>query len=201
MIVDAVRLPIDVERGVRGGPQFSTIVNRTDGGSLVTNQNWSYPLYRGQVGYGIQSKTNLRDVISFFYARRGRLRGFLFRDWSDYEFDNDLIGTGDGSDTTFQAVRVYDDDVLPFTRIITRPVDDANMVVSVNGVDLAASAWSVTTGGIITFTSPPANGHAIRIVSGNFDVPCHFAMDTLDVEMEIWNAGSIPNIPIEEVRE
>ena len=91
MIIDAVRMPVDVERGVRGGPQFSTIVNRTDGGALVTNQNWSYPLYRGQVGYGIQSKENLRDVIKFFYARRGRLRGFLFRDWSDYQFDGERM--------------------------------------------------------------------------------------------------------------
>ncbi len=201
MIVDAVRLPIDVERGVRGGPQFSTIVNRTDGGSLVTNQNWSYPLYRGQVGYGIQTKDNLRDVIKFFYARRGRLRGFLFRDWSDYQFDNDLIGTGDGADTTFQAIRKYDDDILPFSRPITRPVDDADMTISVNGSVVSNSTWSITTGGIITFTSPPPNGHAIRIVTGTFDVPCHFASDALEVEMEIWNAGSIPNIPIEEVRE
>lgn len=201
MIVDAVRLPIDVERGVRGGPQFSTVVNRTDGGSLVTNQNWTYPLYRGQVGYGIQSKDNLRDVINFFYSRRGRLRGFLFRDWSDYEFDSDTIGTGDGSDTTFQAVRIYDDSVLPFTRKITRPIDDANMTVSVNGSVVSNATWSVTTGGIITFSSPPPNGHVIKIETGNFDIPCHFAADALEVEMEIWNAGSIPNIPIEEVRE
>jgi uncharacterized protein (TIGR02217 family) len=201
MIVDAVRMPIDVERGVRGGPQFSTTVNRTDGGSLVTNQNWAYPLYKGQVGFGIQSKEDLKNVINFFYARRGGLRGFLFRDWSDYEFDNDLIGTGDGSDTTFQAVRIYDDDVLPFTRIITRPVDDSDMVVSVNGVNVSSATWSVTSGGILTFTSPPPNGHAIRIVTGTFNIPCRFASDLLEVEMEIWNAGSIPNIPIEEVRE
>lgn len=201
MIVDAVRMPIDVERGVRGGPQFSTTVNRTDGGSLVTNQNWAYPLYKGQVGFGIQSKDDLKNVINFFYARRGGLRGFLFRDWSDYEFDNDLIGTGDGSDSTFQAVRIYGDDVLPFTRIITRPVDDSDMVVSVNGVNVSAATWSITTGGIVTFTSPPPNGHAIRIVTGTFNVPCRFASDLLEVEMEIWNAGSIPNIPIEEVRE
>lgn len=201
MIIDAVRLPVDVERGVRGGPQFSTVVNRTDGGSLVTNQNWTYPLYRGQVGYGIQSKANLFDVVSFFYARRGRLRGFLFRDWSDYEFSNDLIGTGNGVVSTFQAVRIYADDILPFTRKITRPVDDAEMTVSVNGSVVSSATWSVTSGGIISFTSPPANGHAVRIVTGTFDVPCHFASDALEVEMEIWNAGSIPNIPIEEVRE
>lgn len=199
MIIDAVRMPVDVERGVRGGPQFSTIVNRTDGGSLVTNQNWSYPLYRGQVGYGIQSKDNLRDVIKFFYARRGRLRGFLFRDWSDYQFDGETLGTGNGSNTDFNCVRYYADDVLPFTRPIKRPIE-STLVVYANGVAVSEANWSLVTGGIIRFGVAPANGVVITL-QGEFDIPCHFAQDTLDVEMEIWNAGSIPNIPIEEVRE
>lgn len=199
MIIDATRLPVDVERGVRGGPQFSTTVLRTDGGSLSTNQNWTYPLYRGQVGYGIQSKANLRDVLNFFYARRGRLRGFLFRDWSDYEFDLDEIGTGDGVETDFQCSRVYTDSILSFTRPITRPIESGlNVYDDGSLVDL--SAWSLVSGGIIRFVTPPVTGHTIT-VSGEFDVPVHFAQDGLDLEMEVWNAGSIPNIPIEEVRE
>lgn len=199
MIIDATRLPVDVERGVRGGPQFSTTVLRTDGGSLSTNQNWTYPLYRGQVGYGIQSKDNLHDVLKFFYARRGRLRGFLFRDWSDYEFNMDQIGTGNGSATDFQCARIYTDSVLNFTRPITRPIEDG-LAVYDNNVEVSLSAWSLISGGIIRFTTPPTNGHSIKI-TGFFDVPVHFAQDGLDLEMEIWNAGSIPNIPIEEVRE
>lgn len=199
MIIDAVRMPVDVERGVRGGPMFSTIVNRTDGGSLVTNQNWSYPLYRGQVGYGIQSKENLREVIKFFYARRGRLRGFLFRDWSDYQFDGETLGTGNGVATDFQLVRYYADSILPFTRPIKRPIE-STLVIYDNGVAVSEANWSLVTGGIIRFSVAPVATHIIT-VQGEFDVPCHFATDALDVEMEIWNAGSIPNIPIEEVRE
>lgn len=199
MIIDAVRMPVDVERGVRGGPQFNTIVNRTDGGSLVTNQNWNYPLYRGQVGYGIQSKDNLRDIIRFFYARRGRLRGFLFRDWSDYEFEGETLGTGNGVVTDFQCIRYYADSVLPFTRPIKRPIE-STLTVYANGVAVPDANWSLETGGIIRFSVAPANGVVITL-TGEFDVPVHFAQDTLDVEMEIWNAGSIPNIPIEEVRE
>lgn len=53
MIIDAVRLPVDVERGAEGGPLFSTIVNRTDGGGAITNQNWQYPLFKGNISYGI----------------------------------------------------------------------------------------------------------------------------------------------------
>ena len=81
MIIDNTRLPIDVERGAKGGPVFNTTINVSDGGAVSANQNWAYPLYRGDIGYGIQSKDNLNEVIEFFWARRGRLRGFLFRDW------------------------------------------------------------------------------------------------------------------------
>lgn len=201
MIIDDVRLPTNVEKGVRGGPQFNTVVLRTDGGTTQTNQNWQYPLYMGNIGYGIRMKEDLFDVINFFWARRGRLRGFRFRDWSDYELVDEVIGTGDGVTRDFQCTRVYDDLALPFTRKITRPVED-ECTVKVDGVTVSPSNWGVNSGGIIHFgpAATPALGATITI-SGNFDIPVHFGSDKLDVEMELWNVGSIPTIPIIEVRE
>jgi uncharacterized protein (TIGR02217 family) len=202
MVIDEVQLPTTVEKGVRGGPQFNTVVLRTDGGRTSTNQNWTYPLYVGQVGYGIRSKTDLFDVINFFWARRGRLRGFLFKDWSDYEFAGDQIGTGNGVEDDFQIVRIYDDDALPFSRVITRPIEDT-LVVKVNGVTVSTSNWSITTGGILHFApaAVPANGHAVTIDSGEFNIPVMFGTDRLETQMELYNVGNIPNLPILEVRE
>lgn len=200
MIIDAVRLPTDVERGAEGGPLFSTIVNRTDGGNVVTNQNWQYPLFKGNISYGIQNTTDLGLVRAFFYARRGRARGFLFRDWSDYQVTDQVqIGTGDGVETDFQVSITYDDDVLPFTRPITRPVE-ATMDVYVNNVLANPLTWSLSTGGIIVFTSPPANGHAITW-TGEFDIPVQFMTDQFKVVMQTFEAGEIPSLEIMEVRE
>jgi uncharacterized protein (TIGR02217 family) len=202
MIIDNVRMPVDVERGVKGGPMFSTIVNRTDGGKTSTNQNWQYPLYRGQVGYGIQSKSNLVEIINFFYARRGSAYGFLFRDWSDYEVEDQLVGTGNGATLNFDIIKTYGDDVRPFYRPIKRPIE-SSFVVKVNNVVVSDTLWSINeTTGVLSFSggSAPANGHAVT-VTGEFNIPVMFTADALDIQMELWNVGSIPNIPIMEVRE
>lgn len=201
MIIDSVRLPIDIERGVVGGPQFNTMVLRTDGGVTSTNQAWTYPLYTGNVGYGVQTKENLNEVINFFYARRGRLRGFLFRDWSDYLLTPDeVIGTGDGVEHNFTITKTYADSVLPFTRIITRPVQ-SSLVVKDNGAVVSAGAYSVLSSGLLHFVTAPLAAHVITISSGEFDIPVMFGMDKLDISMLIWSVGSIPTIPIQEVRE
>lgn len=209
MIVDATQLPEEVERGAAGGPEFKTAIVETDGGNETANINWVYPRIGWDVGYGIQSKTDLEAVIRFFYARRGRARGFLFKDWADYQLPTgNLIGTGDsttGSDGTaaFQIVKVYSDTVLPFSRKITRP-KNTTLVVKVNAVTKTEGVhYNVNyTTGIITFTNPnrPLTGEPI-VVEGEFFVPCRFVDDKLSVMVEWANAMSIPNIGIIEVRE
>lgn len=205
MIIDNIRLPQDIERGVKGGPQFNTSVLMTDGGNIDTNQNWQYPLYRGNIGYGVQTKDNLDTVINFFWARRGRWRGFLFRDWSDFKLVNQpVLGAVNGSNKDYQIIRRYTDSVLPFDRIITRPLENGTgeptLHVSVDGVQINLSLWSLQPGGIVRFTVAPTVGQVIT-VNGVFDIPVQFATDFLEQEMWLEDVGSIPNIPIIEVRE
>ena len=204
MIIDAVRLPLDIERGVKGGPQFSTSVLMTDGGVVSTNQNWQYPLWRGAVGYGVQTRDDLNAAISFFWARRGRARGFLFRDWSDFNLVDEVLGTGDGVVDDFQIVRNYGDTVAPFVRNITRPVESGTglptLQVSINGSQIGLSEWSLQPLGIVHFTIPPALGEIVTI-NGVFDIPVHFGSDTMETLMELEDVGSIPVFPIIEVRE
>lgn len=205
MIIDAVRLPTSVEKGVRGGPMFNTSVLRTDGGVTSTNQNWTYPLYSGQAGYGIRTKEDMFDVLDFFYARRGRYRGFLFRDWSDYELVDEVIGTGDGSEDDFQIVRTYTDSISSFIRPISRPIEfnttgGPDLTVKVAGVTVGLANWSLQPGGIIHLSTPPTLGQIVT-VNGEFDIPVQFGSDHLPLEMELWNVGTIPQIPIIEVRE
>ncbi len=200
MVIDDTRLPIDVERGVKGGPQFNTIVLRSDGGNVSTNQNWQYPLYSGNVGYGIQSKSELDKVIRFFWARRGRLRGFLFRDWSDYTMELETLGIGDGAQRDFPIIKTYTDNVSSFVRPIKRPIE-STLEVYVGGALVPESDWSLLDGDTIRFGLSHIPGATSVAVSGEFDIPVMFMSDKLDISMEIWNAGSIPSIPIMEVRE
>lgn len=199
MVIDNVRLPVDIERGVEGGPMFNTVVLTTDGGQTLTNQEWSLPLYVGDVSYGIQSKTSLQTAVDFFWARRGRLRGFLFKDWSDFTITAANIGTGDGVEDDFQIVKRYADSILPFVRTITRPIE-SSIVVSVNGSPISDFLWNLLSGGIIHFSTPPVLADVITVTC-QFDIPVRFNTDQLRVRMETYDASTIPSLQIIEVRE
>lgn len=199
MIIDNVRLPIDVEQGVKGGPMFNTTINMTDGGFIIANQNWEYPLYQGNVGYGISDRADLEDVIAFFYARRGRLRGFLFRDWSDYQFTAENLGTGDGVERNFQVIRTYQDTVIDFERPLKYPIE-SSMTVYLDGSPVAGSAWSLLSTGEVRFTTAPTVGQIVT-ATGEFNIAARFLTDTLEIDMSIFDVGAIPAIPIAEVRE
>ena len=82
MAFDNIRLPVDIEQGAQFGPTFSTTVLQLSSGKEQRNQNRGRQLCAGDIAYGIQSKTDYMAVRTFFYARRGRARGFLFKDWS-----------------------------------------------------------------------------------------------------------------------
>lgn len=195
--VDAVRLPENVERGAIGGPVFNTALVGLDSGFEQSQVNWAQPRHFWDVGYGVQSKEDFYEVLEFFMARRGRARGFLFKDWSDFELTNQIIGTGDGVEDQFQIVKTYADTVLPFTRTITRPIA-SSLVVTVNGSP--TTSYTLLAGGIIDFVGVPTSGHVIR-VTGEFDVPVRFDVDQLRINLEWSEAGSIPSIPVRSIRE
>lgn len=194
--IDNVRLPENIERGAVGGPRFNTALVTLDGGYEQTQQNWEVPRRAWQIGYGVQSKEDYEDVLAFFMARRGRARGFRFKDWSDYEIVNQQIGTGDATEDQFQIYKRYDDTALPFDRPITQVVS-GTLTVTLNGTP--TTSYTLLSGGIIDFVSPPGSGVVIR-VSCEFDIPVRFDNDQITVNLVWSEAGSIPSIGIIEVR-
>lgn len=206
MIIDNVRLPVDIERDAQGGPLFNTAILTSDGGNETSLVNWVYPKMVWNIGYGIQSKADLKAVINMFYARRGRARGFLFKDWSDYEIANEEILIAAGGETTAQVFHIYSDDILEFARKITRPLLDATRgVVTVNDVILvygsgAGKYTTSTTTGVITFGTALTALDSVKVTC-EFDIPVRFDVDQLPIQMGWELVASIPNIPVIEVRD
>lgn len=200
-----VRLPIEIERNAKGGPRFNTTINELFSGHEKRNVNWSKTKGKWTVGYGLEYKDQLLDdVIAFYYARQGMAHSFRFKDWSDYEIGNfvtetpQTIGTGDGAEVDFQIEKRYVSGSQTFHREITKPVDGTVRVWK-SGVE-QVSGWTVDLlTGIVTFSVAPANGVTIAVLC-EFDVPVRFGSDDLDIDMEIYNAGSAPEISIVEVR-
>ncbi len=73
------------------------------------------------------------------------------------------------------------------------------MRVALDGVE-QGSGWSVdTTTGVVTFTTPPANGVAVQ-AGYEFDVPARFDTDEMQARWDTVNTRSWSRVPIVEIR-
>jgi uncharacterized protein (TIGR02217 family) len=192
------KFPDDIAYGATGGPEYSTSIIETFSGHEQRNINWSQARGSWNVAHGVKTPDQLKELIEFFYARRGRAVGFRFKDWSDYSISNQVIGTGNDAITTFQLVKSYSNGGVTVDRPITKPV--AGTISIFAGGVLQASGVSVNTAtGVVTFDTAPADEVEIT-ASFEFDVPVRFDTDKLDINLESYGVGSWQNIPVIELR-
>lgn len=193
---DDIRLPENIERGANGGPSFRTTIISLVGGAEQRNEEWERTRGQYNIGYGIQKRKDLEAVYSFFHARRGMSRGFRFRDWIDFEVKASVVGLVDGAPNQRQLVRVYDDEVNPYVRVVTRPIA-STLRVYINNV--ATNAYTLGELGVITFTGGDPGPNVL--VDFQYDIPVRFDIDTLPVQLNTYQEGSIPAIIIVELAE
>jgi uncharacterized protein (TIGR02217 family) len=176
-------------------------------GDEERNASWANSRRRYDVAYGIRRADDLAAIVAFFEARNGRLHGFRTKDWADYKSclpsqaiapNDQQIGTGNGAVTTFSLVKRYTSGAQSWTRTIAKPV--AGTVRVALGTVEQMSGWSMdATTGVVTFTAAPGNGVIVR-AGYEFDVPVRFDTDSLDVTLDVERLGSIPSIPLIEIR-
>lgn len=204
-----VLFPENISYGSSGGPGFKTSVFTADSGYEQRNIDWSSTRAKYQASHAIKNQDQMDELTAFFFNRKGRAYGFRFKDWNDYRIAQQVIGTGNGTQTEFQIVKTYTSaqtesgESYTYTRVITKPVWDSVAGVTV-GVSVKTSPTDYTvdyTTGKITFTTPPPNGQAITIGAAEFHVPVRFDVDELEATHEFWNTQSWPNIPLVEVRD
>lgn len=197
--MDNVRLPDHIERGSRGGPGFLTIVAATSAGKEQRGKEWAQARQKWNVGYGVMGPTDFDEVRDFFYARNGRHRGFLFKDWTDYGAIDEAQGFGDGANDDFQLIKTYGDAGNTYIRLITRPVA-ASLIVKANGAIVLPADYTLGALGLVTFDVAPALGVAIT-ATFEFDIPVRFDIDDFEMSVLLATAASVPNIPIVELKE
>lgn len=189
-----VRLSDRVLVGATGGPGFKTSIVETASGDEFRNIQWSRQRGHWNIGY-TDDHAKIKEIVSFFHARRGRAYGFRFKDWSDYQVDCDFAA-GDGETTEFQALKVYGEASYAFRRPLTRLV--APVTVTVDGVP-AGPAIDVDTGKIV-FGVAPADG-AVLHIKCEFDVPVRFDIDDLSTTMITKGLSSLDSVPVIEIRD
>ena len=206
-----VRFPTGISRGASGGPERRTEIVTLSSGHEERNTRWAHSRRRYNAGYGIRSLDDLDAVVAFFEERRGRLYGFRWKDHGDYKSCapsavpgplDQVLGTGDGVRTVFDLAKTYGGGASNYIRPVKKPVA-GTIRVAVDGMEKSEGAdfSADTTNGQISFLASaiPAAG-AVVTAGFEFDVPVRFDTDFLQISLDAFNAGQIPDINIIEVR-
>lgn len=194
------RLPENIEQGAQGGPMFNTWITEVDSGYEKRNINWSQARAKYSISYGIQGQADFDAVRAFFYARRGRAVGFRFKDWTDFQFDQ-VIATGTAADTRtqFQVFKRYVSDGYYYDRTLYKLVA-GTVTVFKNGAQIT-SGFSVNPNTGIVTLSKPLNENDVIEAKGEFDVPVRFDTDELTLTATLWNAASVNELNIIELKD
>lgn len=192
------QFPTDISYGSSGGPEFSTDIVTAQSGHEQRNSNWAEARARYNVAHGVKSQTQLDALIAFFRARKGRACGFRFKDWTDYQASNQLLGQGDGSVTGFQLVKRYTSGTDTVVRTIRKPVA-GTVQVYVDGAEQTSGVSVEGATGMVVFDTAPANAEVIT-ADFEFDVPVRFDVDQLSATIEAYGVHAWQDIALIEVR-
>lgn len=198
--------PLKIGFGSAGGPERRTQIVTTASGREERNQQWANSRRVWDVGANIRETHEAEAVIAFFEEMRGRLYGFRFTDPMDFKScpvtqspgaTDQVIGEGDGSQTTFNLIKVYGTDD-PYQRRIHKP-DDGSVLIAVGGATVNPSSYAVDySTGIVTFNAAPTNGDAVT-AGYKYHVPARFNVDQIPISWDGHDLISVPSIPIVEL--
>ncbi|TMI99430.1 MAG: TIGR02217 family protein [Alphaproteobacteria bacterium] len=206
-----ILFPLDIALKSAGGPERKTEIVALGSGAEERNARWAHSRRRYDAGYGVKTLDALSQVVAFFEERRGRLHGFRWRDRLDHSSAapgasvaplDQVLGTGDGARTAFPLLKLYGGAHAPYQRPIAKPAA-GSVRVSVGGVEQSdGTAFTCdTTSGVVTFLPGHVPGAGALVRAGFlFDVPVRFDTDYLEVDLSAFAAGSVPRIPLMEIR-
>ncbi len=194
MLFSEERFPDDISYGAIGGPEFSTDIISAHNGYEQRNVNWSTARIRYNVSHGVKNHQQLATLIAFFRSHKGKAYGFRFKDWTDYQIINQVIGIGDGHKTRYPLIKSYGEHN---DRFINKPVK--NTIKVLFGRKEVKNYHLDYTTGIVTFNTPPQKDVKIT-VTGEFDIPARFDTDNLDISIDHADIYSWNNIPIVEIK-
>ncbi len=210
MAFHEVRFPANLSFGSVGGPERRTEIVTLANGFEERNTPWAHSRRRYDAGVGLRSLTDLEALIAFFEARRGRLHGFRWKDWTDFRSCpanakpgplDQIIGTGDAHRTVFQLQKTYLSGAESYVRPIGKVVlGTVTVAVSedpkVEGVEFTVDPAT----GQVSFAVPPPLG--TRVSAGfEFDVPVRFDTDGIQISVASFQAGEVPSVPVVEIRQ
>ncbi len=196
------RFPENLSYGALCGPEYQTDVIIVNSGHESRNMNWSQARARYDVGHRGRTRAETDALIAFFRAMKGRAHGFRFRDWTDYQVTPATGRLLKIADTRFQLVKTYAAGALGENRTIRKP---ASVTVLRNGAPIPfgskpGQCTLDTTTGVVTLQDIAVQAGDALSWQGEFDVPCRFDTDSMQIEVMDKGIYSWGQIPIVEIR-
>ena len=197
-------------------PAWSTTITRVSSGDEQANQRWEHPLHTFVLPQAVRSYSNYLAVQKHWYAMRGPLHSWPFRDPLDFasadlsqpntvptlSATDQTIGTGDGVTRSFQLVKRYAVGSQYYERKIYLPVL-STVRVAVGGVEVTNDSPSPDVNrqtGIVTLVTAPGVGVAVT-AGFLFDVQVRFESDeSFSGMVKTFNVAGYADMTLVEVR-
>lgn len=176
---------------------FNTRIKKLRSGNERRNANWAIPMSQFSVLYNVLRAEHHQAVFQAHMASMGSLIPFRFKDWSDYEAEDEALTIGTGSLQSVQLYKTYTFGPLEFVKPIPKPVP-GTVVIFQDGSPIASTVDY--TKGLATFVA--ASGSLVTW-SGEYDKPVRFESDKLALESRSWSEKGLvlsANIDLIEVR-
>lgn len=193
-----INLPKYIEIFAVGSSSFSTSKAESMSGREARNSDSQMPKRLYELRNCCLSSDQFEAFNSFFYARRGMRFSFRLRDYFDCSVENQNIGISDGMNPEFQLKKLYRDDISPYVRIITKPVQDTVILLHEND-RLEFASINYNDGKLRLIEPLPLN--SILSASFTFDVPVRFLNDTYEYRFNDDGSILIDNVKMIEVYE
>lgn len=175
-------------------PDYHTIVKQSPSAIAKIYESWHYPRWYIELTYefmaGNAPGSDYRKLLDFFIARRGSLSDFWYQDPEDNAAQDELIGTGDGSQRSYQLCRTY----CGYQEPIFGLNADYPLKLTVDKALQTPDKFTVSNTGLLTFkTATPPKGAEIR-ASFHFFYRCRFTEDMAEFEQfaaKLWTLKSL----------
>lgn len=192
-----IRFPESIAFNSSSILEFNTTIIKAKNGYEQRNINWNSNKMKFNIINGIKTKAELDELITFFRNVKGAGYGFRFKDFTDYQAENQYIGVGNGEIKEFQLIKAYRiSDNIVYYRKITKPVI-STVRVFINDIESKDFNIDLTTG-LITLNTVPEIDSTIK-ASFEFDVPVRFENDIMEITMNSINSGNVKEIILTEI--
>ena len=187
---------------VKKTPRFNNIVSKHASGrevrtALYANPIWEFELaISGLDGAGAFSgltANSYQALANLFLVCQGGYGTFLYADPTDNAATSQIIGTGDGTTSSFYLARQF------VSGGFLEPVGWVNAVSSVTVGGASSSSWSLVQPNTLSFAAPPVYGQAIA-ASFTYSYQCRFSEDTVDFEEFMSNLWEMKSLKFQSVR-